>query len=279
MWHFQRMELSIQVVTGLALIAISLVAYPSLVQAGPRYYTYSPPQGRSGGLIPAGPNSANQPVVAGELYVEVGTNPVIHLAHEPRYYGITAIAIQETNKAPCKIELYGKLLDPEMVSYEQLVGTARLRGCDGGKNKSWRQATLDDQPHQFVREIQTCHPAPVAGRNYKVKGLSVGAFTIHEPSGQMIDLPRMPCIDGSTPHCFARPRCGHWGKIATCPSGQIVKAVTVSHYADNDDPPGAVFQIQPHCEIVKRVPLPSTPPTDRRTPKPRLLGSKSLSSN
>ena len=49
--------------------------------------------------------------------------------------------------------------------------------------------------------------------------------------GRIIPLPEFPCFDQKTPHCFARPNCGEWAEVSTCPTDQIVTGMTVYHYA------------------------------------------------
>ncbi len=221
------------------------------------------PNDRSAALPEAWLGAAPSPVTAGEVVVSIGTNVI--LDHNPRHYGITGIAVQETGNEPCKIELLGRLLDPAMNDPNRVIGTARLPGCEPGQNNSWRAATLAGLSNQFVREIHTCHGAiklrpklqPIVGVQ-KLKGLSVAALAIDEASGVFVELPMLPCIDRHTPHCFARPNCQAWGNSVACPTGKILTSITVSHYAENNRPPNAFFKIRPHCErLVGPTPRPT----------------------
>ena len=74
----------------------------------------------SGDRLPAlplsGPHDVLGPVTGSEGYYDVlrvviGTD--VTLPHEAKFYGVTAIAIQEKGDEPCRIELYGRLLDPD----------------------------------------------------------------------------------------------------------------------------------------------------------------------
>ena len=78
--------------------------------------------------------------------VDIGTN--VRLPHDKKFYGVTAIAVQETGDEPCKVELYGRLLDPSAPSESVLVGAWTLFGCDAQRTDSWRAATLVAQPRQ-----------------------------------------------------------------------------------------------------------------------------------
>src|SRR4051794_39863238 len=79
---------------------------------GQRVRTYVS-EDRLPALPVSGPHDVLGPVTGSEGYYDVlrvivGTD--VTLPHEPKFYGVTAIAIQEKGDEPCRIELYGRLL-------------------------------------------------------------------------------------------------------------------------------------------------------------------------
>ena len=105
-----------------------------------------------------------------ELRIDIGTNVI--LPHDKKFYGVTAIAMQETGDEGCKVELYGRLLDPAGSSANILVGIGTLFGCDEQWTNSWRAATLVSQPGTFVRSVRACYQdSPFL--ELKMKGLMV----------------------------------------------------------------------------------------------------------
>ena len=210
----------------------------------------------SGDRLPAlplsGPHDVLGPVTGSEGYYDVlrvviGTD--VTLPHEARFYGVTAIAIQEKGDEPCRIELYGRLLDPEGSQADLLVGKGTLFGCDEERNASWRAATLVAQPHNFVRSVRACFQrSPFS--HLKIKGLMVASGVVYD-DGRIFPLPELPCFDQKTPHCFARPNCDNWAEVSSCPADQIVTGVTVFHYAADHNPPRALSAIQPFCRNVR----------------------------
>ena len=208
------------------LASVLALACPPLAQAQ-RVRTYV-----SGDRLPAlplsGPHDVIGPVTGSEGYYDVlrvviGTD--VALPHEARFYGVTAVAIQEKGDEPCRIELYGRLLDPEGSQADLLVGKGTLFGCDEERNSSWRAATLVGQPHNFVRSVRACFQKPPFS-HMKIKGLMVASGVVYD-DGRIVPLPELPCFDQKTPHCFARPNCGEWAEASTCPTDQIVTGMTV----------------------------------------------------
>ncbi|MGF1475353.1 MAG: hypothetical protein ACFB6S_07300 [Geminicoccaceae bacterium] len=244
---------------SLALVLMIALPQPGLSQ---QIHTYRE-QPSAGDRSPQTPNISGpgefvgvQPYDdAGVLRVIIGDN--VALPSKPRFYGVTAIAIQETTDEPCKVELWGTLLDPESGSDDRLLATAKLAGCEGGRKSNWRAATLAGLSNQFVREVQMCHPVsditPWSPITPKLKGLSVSAAAVLD-GAEVIDLPTMPCIKNQTNHCFVRANCGQWSNRAACPSGQIVVGVNMYTYAENNRPPDAFYGIEPICRKVGRRP-------------------------
>ena len=74
------------------------------------------------------------------MRIDIGTN--VTLPHDKKFYGVTAIAMQEKGDEGCKVELYGNLLDPDEPSSDILLGSGVLFGCDEQWTSSWRAATL-----------------------------------------------------------------------------------------------------------------------------------------
>jgi hypothetical protein len=181
------------------------------------------------------------------LRIDIGTN--VQLPHDPKFYGVTAIAIQEKGDEPCKIELYGRLLDHNESQADLLVGKGTLFGCDEEWTSSWRAATIVAQPHTFINGVQACYPNPPSATK-KLKGLIVTSVVLLA-DGRVTPFPLLPCIDGKTPHCFARPHCGDWANLVMCHSGEVLMGVTVYHYAENNNPPRAISAIQPWCRGVR----------------------------
>ena len=183
-----------------------------------------------------------------ELRIDIGTNVI--LPHDKKFYGVTAIAMQETGDEGCKVELYGRLLDPEGSPDNILVGIGTLFGCDEQWTNSWRAATLVSQPGTFVRSVRACYQdSPFL--ELKMKGLMVSPALLMNDA-RILPLPEMPCIDKATPHCFKRPHCGNWLEAVYCPLDEILTGVTVFHYPENDRPPRAISAIQPWCQPVRR---------------------------
>jgi hypothetical protein len=181
------------------------------------------------------------------LRIDIGTN--VQLPHDPQFYGVTAIAIQEKGDEPCKIELYGRLLDPHESQADLLVGKGTLFGCDEERTSSWRAATVAAQPRSFVTSVQACYQKPPVATK-KLKGLMVMSVVVLDDGG-LVPFPLMPCVDGKTPHCFARPHCGRWANISSCYTGEILTGVTVYHYEADRNPPRAISAIQPWCRNVR----------------------------
>ena len=233
--------------------AAGLLAAMALLHPGPahgqRLQTYQG-EGRQPILGISGPDAPinDWDSVLDPLRVDIGTN--VTLPHDRKFYGVTAIAMQETGDEGCKVELYGNLLEPDEPSGDILLGSGILFGCDERWTSSWRAATLAAQPNTFIRSVRACYQnSPFV--EMKLKGLMVSGAILVSTDGQLLALPEMPCIDKKTPHCFARPHCGNWLETVYCPMGQILTGVTVYHYADNDKPPRAISAIQPWCRGVR----------------------------
>ena len=200
----------------------------------------------------SGPNDVIGPVTGSESYyeplrIDIGTN--VALPHDVAFYGVTAIAIQEKSDEPCKIELYGRLLDPEGSQADILVGKGTLFGCDEERASSWRAATVAVQPHTFLRSVQACFQKPPFS-HMKIKGLTVSSGVVLDDGG-IVPLPTMPCFDQKTPHCFARSHCNNWAAISVCPVEQIVTGVMLYHYAEDDHPPRALSAIRSLCRSIR----------------------------
>ena len=108
----------------------------------------------SGDRLPAlplsGPHDVLGPVTGSEGYYDVlrvviGTD--VTLPHEAKFYGVTAIAIQEKGDEPCRIELYGRLLDPDGCPADLLVGKGTLSAATrnatpaGARRRWWGSRT------------------------------------------------------------------------------------------------------------------------------------------
>jgi len=180
--------------------------------------------------------------------IDIGTG--VQLPLDKKFYGVKGIALQETGDEPCKLELYGSLLDPNASSATVLVGQWTLFGCELQRTDSWRMATLAALPRHFVRSVRACHGAsPFV--DLKMKGLMVSSAAVLD-DGSIVALPELPCVDRKTPHCFARPHCKSWATLSTCPPNQIVVGVTIYYYAENDVPPRAISAIQPWCQGIRK---------------------------
>jgi hypothetical protein len=255
MGRFRNRPHAMTAVAGLAFVMVAVLAPPpSLGQSLTTYTEKLEPGDRSPAPFPviAGPHDVHHPGydTAPKLRVDIGTN--VLLEHEARFYGVTAIAIQETGDEPCKVEIYGRILDPNFSSKDVILGTGRLTDCDPGRTDSWRAATVVGRRQEFIREAQMCHPLGATPWHHpiKLKGLSVSTAFI-DADGDMRALPMQPCVDRETPHCFARPHCKIWGLPAGCPAGQIVTGVTMYHFAENNRPPQAFYAIGLHCQGVR----------------------------
>jgi hypothetical protein len=226
-----------------ACVLAAFVLVEPRVAHGQRLQTYVH-EGREPELPRSGPLG---PVPSYEvLRIDIGTG--VTLPHKKQFYGVTAIAMQEKGDEGCKLELYGNLLDPDEPSTDILLGTGTLFGCDEGGDASWARATVNTQPNQFVRSVRACYGnSPFV--DLKIKGLMVSAAALVSDNGKLLSLPEFPCVnEDKTPHCFARPHCGSWSNMVTCPVGEIVTGVSVYHYAENDRPPRAISAIQPWCQ-------------------------------
>ena len=128
-----------------------------------------------------------------------------------------------------------------------LVGKGTLFGCDEERNASWRAATVVAQPHNFIRSVRACFQRPPAS-HMKLKGLMVSSGVVQD-DGRIFPLPEMPCVDQKTPFCFARPHCGNWAEVSSCPVEQIITGVIVYHYAEDDHPPRSIPAIESLCKV------------------------------
>lgn len=232
------------------LASVLVLLCPPLAH-GQRLRTYDS-EVRHPAIALSGPNDVIGPVSGAEPYyeplrIDIGTNVV--LPHDMKFYGVTAIALQEKSDEPCKIELYGRLLDPDSSQADILVGKGTLFGCDEAWNSSWRAATVVAQPRNFVRSLRACFQKPPFS-HMKIKGMMVSSGVVLD-DGRIIPLPEMPCFDQKTPHCFARSNCGNWAEISLCPGDQIITGVMVYHYAEDDHPPRAISAIRSLCRSVR----------------------------
>ena len=230
------------------LLAALILCGPHAAHAQ-RLQTYQG-EGRQPILTISGPDApiSDWDAIFDPLQVDIGTN--VTLPHDKKFYGVTAIAMQEKGDEGCKVELYGNLLDPAEPSSDILLGTGTLFGCDEHRTISWRAATLVSQPNTFIRSVRACYQnSPFI--EMKMKGLMVSGALLVSTDGQLFSLPEMPCVDKKTPHCFARPHCGNWLETVYCPTGQILTGVTVYHYDDNGKAPRAISAIQPWCKGVR----------------------------
>jgi hypothetical protein len=95
-----------------------------------------------------------------------------------------------------------------------------------------------------VRVCQARDATPLY-HNVKLKGLMVFGSVVAS-GGNVIPL--------GIPAVFTRTSCGggpDWAPAVMCPTGQIVTAVTMYHFAENKTPPRAFFAMAPDCKGLK----------------------------
>ena len=227
----------------------------TLLQLSPDPHVSPPPRDpddRSQLPPPDCPDEGYHPCISGFTHddpshrVEIGYNT--RLPNPAEYYAITAIRLIEANANPCKLMLWGTMLDPRFVSgKERLLANFELDSCKrttGALGPAAMSAVQFEQPNRFLRALRICTDTQPhssdwnafytakAGR-HEVKGLAIrpGQVTPGNEHVTWLDA----TVEDTRPNCpnrdaFVGPGAGKtegWHVWSTCPEGQLAAGVIV----------------------------------------------------
>jgi hypothetical protein len=160
--------------------------------------------------------------------VQVGENT--KLPNPKNFYAISAIGIEEENNNPCRIILWGRMVDPrygtQWFIQDRFLAEYALDTC---KNRvvfgsfDYKDAGMSNQ---FIRGLQVCmggkDPIPPLGAgfdNNEIKGLRTRQAAVSK-DGAVEPV-------GGPPKEWTRPNCEYWASWNMCPNEQILTGLNV----------------------------------------------------
>ncbi len=226
----------------------------TLLQLSPYPHVSPPPPAsddRSASPPPDCLEGGYHPCISGYAYehhsdrIEIGYST--SLPNPIEYYAITTINVIEADANPCKLMLWGTMLDPRFSNgKERLLAIFELATCKptiGALGPAAMSVVQFEQPNRFLRTLRICtdtqlHSGDVvplkgpAGRN-EIKGLEIRPGQVS--SGNEHVTPLDATIEDKRPNCpnrdaFLGPGVGRtegWHVWSTCPDGQLAAGIEV----------------------------------------------------
>ncbi|MEX5218422.1 MAG: hypothetical protein NW701_11405 [Nitrospira sp.] len=182
--------------------------------------------------------------------VEVDIGLDVRLPNPDHYYAINRINLIEGHNNPCRLQLWGNMIDPRFSKDQdqRLLARVELPACKGSLTNHIGMSKVGFNPakHRFVRAIQVClnhhatladvPPSPLVGRKgrLEVKGLAVRAGQVSSMNEHVATL-NDPIITDEQPNCpnhgaYTGPGNGDrqgWHVWSTWPEGQVAAGFTV----------------------------------------------------
>ena len=176
------------------------------------------------------------------LKVEIGTG--VNLPNKLEFYGITAIGIQEVNNRPCKVQLFGGLLDNRYGPSDRKLGEAELERCSSSVFLDYKSASFAERRNRFIRGVKACTETSTLTSNLiELKGLRIFPAEV-KSTGEVVIRKRTAQ--------FTRANCNNrWDDSLLCGTSQILVGV-IMHETDNQ-----FVGIEPVCKSVKSMPEPA----------------------
>ncbi len=193
----------------------------------------------------AGNRVFNDELVSGKvgrntLKVEIGTG--VNLPNKLEFYGITAIGIQEVNNRPCKVQLFGGLLDNRYGPSDRKLGEAELERCSSSVFLDYKSASFAERRNRFIRGVKACTETGTLTSNLiELKGLRIFPAEV-KSTGEVVIRKRTTQ--------FTRANCRTWDVKLLCGTSQILVGV-IMHETDDQ-----FVGIEPVCKNVKAMPEP-----------------------
>ncbi len=174
------------------------------------------------------------------LKVEIGTG--VNLPNKHEFYGITTIGIQEVNNRPCRVQLFGGLLDNRYGPSDRKLGEAELDRCRSSVFLDYKAASFAERRNRFIRAVKACTETGTLTSNLiELKGLRIFPAEV-KSTGEVVN--RKKTAE------FTRAHCNTWDVKLECGTSQIVVGV-IMHETDDQ-----FVGIEPVCKSVKSMPEP-----------------------
>lgn len=173
------------------------------------------------------------------VVVDVGKN--VKLPNPAKYYAVTHIAIEEKRDNPCRISLWGRMIDPRFRTPDRKLGQFTLDTCNIDKDlvRALSENRINDKEitgysgheNQFVRGLRVCMGGArdALGDATKIKGLRLQPAEVAEFRSPIVQSQEEMHGSQQT-HCpdtgKTDPDAG-WSKWNMCPDGQILTGVEV----------------------------------------------------
>jgi hypothetical protein len=184
----------------------------------------------------------------GSFGIDIGWR--VDLPNPPQYYAITGIQIEEKRNRPCRLVLWGSMVDPRYSKTNRKIAETTLDNC----KKLPGIATIDntfvhlpDAAHQFVRSVQACSgrtavwpPKPqeiTVSTSWKIKGLKIRPGLVQEGSEGVNPIDKVVKNQIGQTNCKDHPSAGGpgdwtqpgWTDWHSCPVDQLATGVTLYH--------------------------------------------------
>ncbi|MES9993191.1 MAG: hypothetical protein ABW098_14640 [Candidatus Thiodiazotropha sp.] len=203
------------------------------------------PSGSESTEISAGHRVPADSLVSGKigkntLRVEIGTG--VNLPNKEEFYGITAIGIQEVNNRPCRVQLFGGLLDHRFGPSDRKLGEAELARCGASVFLDYKAASFAERKNRYIRGIRACtETGTLTSKLIELKGLRIFPAEV-KSTGEVV-------VRKQTDQ-FTRANCDNWHDKLTCGTSSILIGV-IMHETDDQ-----FVGIEPVCKSVKAMPEP-----------------------
>ena len=174
------------------------------------------------------------------IKVEIGSG--VNLPNKYEFYGITTIGIQEVNNRPCRVQLFGGLLDNRYGPSDRKLGEAELARCGASVFLDYKAASFAERRNRYIYGVRACtETGTLTSKLLELKGLEIYPVEV-KSTGEVVKRKRTAS--------FIRKNCKTWDDPVYCPTSQILVGVTM-HETDDQ-----FVGIEPECKSVKAMPEP-----------------------
>lgn len=206
----------------------------------------------------------------GDTLITVGIGMNVNLPNPTKYYAVTGISLREKKNDPCKIALWGRMVDPRFRDdRNRKLAEYDFGNCNGtnlGKlNEKREKVDFEGRDNRFVRALRACSLVPFPGGGVPhrtVKGLQVWPAVVSatgavEPLGEddVKSVWQPNCPQGALAKDDPASRQG-WDAFVACPEDQLVTGLRVSHTSEY------ITGIAVNCKSVRSLRAPSAPIRD-----------------
>jgi hypothetical protein len=207
----------------------------------------------------------------GPVLVKIGKN--VRLPNPSNYYAVSAIGIEEENNNPCKIYLWGRMVDPRFGTADRLVAEYASDTCKDRLlfgSFDYEDTGVSGPSDRFIRGLRVCmggkDPVPPLGTgfdNNEIKGLRIREAVVSQDGAvkalhgvkewKRAHCPDEPLAPESAGNAYQREGWANW---IMCPDGQILTGVKV--YGSRE-----FVALGVHCMSVRLEPMTQVPVKDK----------------